>query len=194
MAGRNLWDQVDADLYEVLGVSRTADGEQLQAAWRTTAKRLHPDVGGSIDEFQSAEIAYEVLSNPIERSRYDRYQRHLRALNQQRAYARSSAPFGVPTPTGNPGNDYEVPRFMWSSPNFAYVPPPNRQSRPAPQASEDRAPRNPWMILLGILAAVALLVIVVMFAVVSFVLFVGALVLFAGKALKTGTAGPRRGP
>ena len=75
MSRRDLWDQVDGDLYQLLGVESSASADEIQVAWRSTAKRLHPDRGGSVTEFQQAEIAYQVLSDPLERGRYDRMRR-----------------------------------------------------------------------------------------------------------------------
>ena len=57
MSRRDLWDQVDGDLYQLLGVESSASADEIQVAWRSTAKRLHPDRGGSVTEFQQAEIA-----------------------------------------------------------------------------------------------------------------------------------------
>lgn len=72
MARRELWEQVDADLYQILGVPETASDDDIAEAWRSVAKRTHPDRGGSVGEFQGAEVAYQVLSDPLERRRYDR--------------------------------------------------------------------------------------------------------------------------
>ncbi|MEI8080846.1 MAG: J domain-containing protein, partial [Actinomycetes bacterium] len=72
MARRELWEQVDSDLYQVLGVDHGATEEQIGDAWRAVAKRTHPDRGGSVAEFQAAEVAYQVLSDPFQRRRYDR--------------------------------------------------------------------------------------------------------------------------
>ena len=68
-----LWDTVDGDLYEVLGVSRSHSADQLQAAWRAAAKKFHPDTGGDPAQFRQAQTAYQVLSDPTTRARYDAY-------------------------------------------------------------------------------------------------------------------------
>jgi curved DNA-binding protein CbpA len=62
---------MSGDLYEVLGVKRDADADVLRSAFRRKAKKTHPDVGGSAEEFAAIEQAYRVLSDPEARARYD---------------------------------------------------------------------------------------------------------------------------
>ncbi|ORY23810.1 hypothetical protein BCR39DRAFT_548578 [Naematelia encephala] len=59
------------DYYKVLGVPRDADERQIKKAFRTAAKNAHPDVGGSEEKMAALNEAYEVLSNPELRARYD---------------------------------------------------------------------------------------------------------------------------
>lgn len=64
------------DYYEVLGVSRDADHEQIQQAFRTLARKYHPDVNsapGAEDQFKELNEAYHALSDPETRKRYDRF-------------------------------------------------------------------------------------------------------------------------
>jgi curved DNA-binding protein len=63
------------DLYEVLGVARGASQEEIQRAYRQLARRHHPDVSTdptSGERFKELTAAYEVLSDPVTRARYDR--------------------------------------------------------------------------------------------------------------------------
>jgi hypothetical protein len=64
-----------ANYYKVLNVSRAATAAELKSAYRRLARELHPDVnGGSKDaakRFSVVAKAYEILSDPKKRSRYD---------------------------------------------------------------------------------------------------------------------------
>jgi curved DNA-binding protein len=67
---------VARDYYEVLGVSRDATADQIQQAFRTLARKYHPDVNhdpAAEDRFKEINEAYSVLSEPDTRKRYDRF-------------------------------------------------------------------------------------------------------------------------
>ncbi|MGZ4427586.1 MAG: molecular chaperone DnaJ [Nocardioidaceae bacterium] len=62
------------DLYEILGVSRDADGDEIKKAYRRLARQLHPDVNpdpATQEKFKDVSRAYEVLSDPEKRRMYD---------------------------------------------------------------------------------------------------------------------------
>lgn len=65
------------DYYEILGVSRDADGDELKRVYRRLAMKYHPDRNPGDEEaetrFKEAAEAYEVLSDPDKRARYDRF-------------------------------------------------------------------------------------------------------------------------
>src|SRR5947209_4451507 len=65
------------DFYEVLGVSRTADADELKRAYRKLAMTYHPDrnPGDKSAERKFKEIsqAYDVLTDDQKRAAYDRY-------------------------------------------------------------------------------------------------------------------------
>jgi len=65
-----------ADYYELLGVPRNADADTLKRAYRRLARQYHPDVNkdpGAEDRFKEIGRAYEVLSDPQTRARYDQF-------------------------------------------------------------------------------------------------------------------------
>jgi DnaJ-class molecular chaperone len=60
------------DYYKTLGVERTADEKAIKTAYRRLARKHHPDVNkGQADRFKEISEAYEVLSDPDKRKRYD---------------------------------------------------------------------------------------------------------------------------
>lgn len=66
---------MSVDHYEVLGVPRDATSDDIRKAYRKLARQLHPDVNqeeGAEERFKLVTHAYEVLSDPEERARYDR--------------------------------------------------------------------------------------------------------------------------
>ena len=64
------------DLYALLGVARTATPEEIKKAYRALARELHPDASGDAsteERFKEVTAAYEILSDPAKRERYDRF-------------------------------------------------------------------------------------------------------------------------
>ena len=73
------------DYYEVLGVSRDADIQQIKKAYRKLAREHHPDVNEndpeSEEKFKEATEAYEILCDSEKRDLYEQYGQN-RAINR----------------------------------------------------------------------------------------------------------------
>ncbi|MFW6273866.1 MAG: molecular chaperone DnaJ [Halanaerobium sp.] len=65
------------DYYELLGVDRDADQKEIKKAYRKLAKKYHPDMNqdgkDTSEKFKEISEAYEILSDPDKRARYDQY-------------------------------------------------------------------------------------------------------------------------
>lgn len=63
------------DPYDILGVTRTASPDDIQKAYRRLAKRLHPDLNpgnkAAEESFKEVAAAYDLLSDPEKRHRFD---------------------------------------------------------------------------------------------------------------------------
>jgi curved DNA-binding protein len=74
------------DYYEMLGVPRDADQDEIRRAYRKLARKYHPDLNSDSDaedRFKELGEAYEVLSDPDKRERYDRLGANWRQQEQE---------------------------------------------------------------------------------------------------------------
>ena len=65
------------DFYEILGISKSASDDEIKKAYRKLAIKYHPDKNpddkAAEDKFKEAAEAYEILSNPEKRQRYNQF-------------------------------------------------------------------------------------------------------------------------
>lgn len=75
----NANDLPPVDLYALLGVTRSADADQISKAYRKLAMKCHPDINHGnarmTEIFRLVTLAYDVLSDPKKRHAYDRMTR-----------------------------------------------------------------------------------------------------------------------
>ena len=66
----------ERDYYEILGIQKNASEEEIKKAYRTLAKKYHPDVStepNATEKFKEVQKAYDCLSDPEKRRNYDTY-------------------------------------------------------------------------------------------------------------------------
>jgi DnaJ-class molecular chaperone len=96
-----------SDFYNVLGVDKTANPEDIKMAYRQLARQLHPDLNpndtAAAEQFKILNEAYEVLSDPAQRRHYDRYGQHWKQAQKGDAVTNN--------PSRRPHDDFEEMEF-----------------------------------------------------------------------------------
>lgn len=59
------------DPYEILGVNRNANADEIKSAYRKLAKKYHPDLGGDPEKFKEINQANDILSDPNKKAQLD---------------------------------------------------------------------------------------------------------------------------
>jgi curved DNA-binding protein len=98
------------DFYDALGVPRTAGADEIQRAYRKLARQYHPDVNkdpGAEERFKEVSEAYQVLSDPEQRKRYDAFGEDFRRVPPDvdpEEWARARRYAGAGAGAGGPGS------------------------------------------------------------------------------------------
>jgi len=64
------------DVYETLGINKNASEDEIKKAYRTLAKKYHPDLNhepGAAEKFKEVQEAYDILNDADKKARYDQY-------------------------------------------------------------------------------------------------------------------------
>lgn len=102
------------DYYKILGVDSGAEKDDIKKAFRRVSRELHPDVGGSVEEFKVLNEAKRTLLDPRLRSIYDSKLRKFYASKEGRkpfdpeataAYIRNHPFWGPYTRENEPNED-----------------------------------------------------------------------------------------
>mgnify|MGYP001607015566 CR=1 FL=1 len=110
--------------YDIIGVTSDASSAAIKARYRALSKLRHPDAGGSQEQMIRLNVAYSILSNPLERAVHDRQLARERQTAQANAQAATAARAKQRAQTQQAHDD----EFFASATNKAANIPPKRKS------------------------------------------------------------------
>lgn len=107
------------DLYEILGVSKSASDSEIKSAYRKLARKHHPDIdksAGAAEKFKELSEAYQVISDPNKRKQYDQFghaafDRGAGGMGGGNPFGEGFDPFGG----GGQGNPFGGFSYSWQS-------------------------------------------------------------------------------
>ncbi|PST26350.1 J domain-containing protein [Mesorhizobium plurifarium] len=125
------------DPYAILGVRRNAGQEEIKAAWRSVARAVHPDHNqddpSATERFAEAGRAYELLRDPVRRSRYDWARREAELRRMEAMKERMRGPEPADEPVGAETAEEAISRIFGVEPQAAAAPRPKSAARPVEQ-------------------------------------------------------------
>jgi len=105
------------DYYSVLGLGKTATEKEIKSSFRKLARQYHPDVNpgnkSAEEKFKEINQAYEVLSDPDKRRKYDQYGEHWQHADR---FAGAGGPGGAQAPPG-----FDFSGFNFSGEGFSDI-------------------------------------------------------------------------
>ncbi len=103
------------DYYKILGVDKNISQDDVRAAYRKRAKQFHPDLHPNDPKakakFQALNEAYDVISDPEKRAKYDKYGEQWKNAAAYEQAGGGFGGFGSGGPGGNPFEGFDFSNF-----------------------------------------------------------------------------------
>lgn len=103
------------DYYKILGVSKDIPQDKVRAAYRKRAKQFHPDLNPDDPKakakFQALSEAYDVISDPEKRRKYDQYGEHWREAGAFGQGGNGSGGYQWNSTNGSPFDNFDFSGF-----------------------------------------------------------------------------------